>query len=52
MSSQSNNFKSLVKGNPVSQVIRALKMASPSVRNELMQEYSVNSIEALAVKLS
>lgn len=52
MSSQSNNFKSLVKGYPISQIIRALKMVSPPVRNELMQEYNVNNIEDLAVKMS
>ena len=52
MSNQANNFKNLVKGNPVSQIIRALNMVSSSVVEELKQEYNAKNIDELAIKLS
>lgn len=52
MSKQTENFKNLVKGNPVSSIIIALKIVKPSVREELMKEYGVKDIDALAIKLA
>lgn len=52
MSKQAQNFKELVKGNPVSNIITALNMVSSAVRSELMKEYNVNSVDALAIKLA
>lgn len=52
MSKQVNNFKNLVKGNPVNQIIMALNMVSSSVVEELKQEYNVTNIYELAIKLS
>lgn len=44
-------FKQLVKGNPISSIIKAIGFLQPSAKNALMEEYNVNSIEALAFKL-
>lgn len=51
MSKKTENFKSLVKGNPVGSIITAVNMLQPSVRKELMDEYKVYSVEELALKL-
>lgn len=52
MSKQAQNFITLVKGNPVSQIKRALGMLQPKVKNELMSHYNANSIDELAIKLA
>lgn len=52
MSNQANNFKNLVKGNPISQIIMALNMVSSNVVEELKQEYNAKNIDELAIKLS
>ena len=51
MSKQAENFKNLVKGNSVSSITMALSMVQPSVRDELMKEFKVSTIEELAFKL-
>jgi hypothetical protein len=51
MSRQAENFKNLVKGNPISSIVTAINMLQNSTRNELMQEYKVSSVEELAFKL-
>lgn len=51
MSKQAENFKSLVKGNPISSIVTALKMLKPSVRQELIAEFEVSAVDALAIKL-
>lgn len=51
MSKQAENFKNLVKGNPVSSIITAINMLNPSVRRELMNEYNTSSVEDIATKL-
>ena len=50
MSNQTENFKQLVKGNSINNIIIALNMA-PKVKEQLMKEYKVKSIEELAFKL-
>lgn len=50
MSNKTKNFKQLVKGNSINNIITALNMA-PKIKEELMREYKVNSIEELAFKL-
>lgn len=52
MSKQAENFKNLVKGNPISSIVTAIKMLKPSVREELMKEYNVSDANALACKLT
>ena len=51
MSKQAENFKSLVKGNPIGSIVTAINMLQPSTRKELMSEYNVSSVEDLAFKL-
>ena len=51
MSRQAENFKNLVKGNPISSIVTAINMLQSSTRNELMKEYNVSSVEELAFKL-
>lgn len=51
MSKQSENFKKLVKGNSIGNIVTALKMLQNSTKNELLKEYNVSSIEELAFKL-
>lgn len=51
MNRQAENFKNLVKGNPISSIVMAINMLQNSTRNELMKEYNVTSAEALAFKL-
>lgn len=51
MSKQSENFKNLVKGNPISSIVTAINMLQSSVRKELMEEYKVFSVKELATKL-
>lgn len=45
------NFKNLVKGNSIPSIIRAIDFLQPSVKQSLMKEYNVDSVEALAFKL-
>lgn len=45
------NFKRLVKGNALPQIIKAINYLQPAVKNQLMTEYKTNSVEALALKL-
>lgn len=52
MSEQAENFKNLVKGNPISSIKQALNILKPNVRKELMDEYGVTDVDALAIKLS
>lgn len=51
MSKQAENFKNLVKGNPIGSIVTAINMLQPSVRKELIEEYKVSSVEELATKL-
>ena len=51
MSKQAENFKNLVKGNPISSIVTSINMLQNSTRNELIQEYKVSSVEELAFKL-
>lgn len=51
MSRQAENFKNLVKGNPVSSIITAINMLQNSTKQELMKEYNVSSVSELAIKL-
>lgn len=51
MSVQTENFKKLVKGNSLSKIVQAINMLQSGARNELMKEYNVSSVEALATKL-
>lgn len=51
MSKQSENFKKLVKGNPIGSITTAINMLQSSVRNELMKEFGVSTVEELAFKL-
>nr|UVN09321.1 MAG: hypothetical protein [Bacteriophage sp.] len=51
MSKKAENFKSLVKGNPVGSIVTAINMLQSSTRKELMDEYKVSSVEELAFKL-
>jgi hypothetical protein len=51
MSKQSENFKKLVKGNPIGSITTAVDMLQSSVKNELMEEFGVSTIEELAFKL-
>lgn len=51
MSKQSENFKKLVKGNPISSITTAINILQFSVRNELMKEFGVSTVEELAFKL-
>lgn len=44
-------FKQLVKGNPIPSIISAINFLQPSAKESLMEEYNVNSVEALAFKL-
>jgi hypothetical protein len=39
MSKQSENFKKLVKGNPIGSITTAINMLQSSVKNELMKEF-------------
>ena len=43
MSKKAENFKSLVKGNPVGSIVTAINMLQSSTRKELMDEYKVSS---------
>lgn len=52
MSKQAENFKNLVKGNPISSIVNGLKMLKSSVREELMKEYNASGVDALAIKLA
>lgn len=45
------NFKQLVKGNPVSQIVKAINFLQPKFRQQLMSEYGVKTVEELAFKL-
>jgi hypothetical protein len=45
------NFKELVKGNPISQIKKAITYLQPGFRQQLMTEYKVDSVDALAIKL-
>lgn len=45
------NFKMLVKGNPIPSIIAAINFLQPSAKKSLMEEYAVDSVEALAFKL-
>lgn len=45
------NFKQLVKGNPISQIVKAINFLQPKVKQQLMSEYNVNNVEELAFKL-
>ena len=45
------NFKNLVKGGSVDNIIKALYYWDSNLREELMQEYNASSIEELALKL-
>lgn len=45
------NFKALVKGGSIDNIIKALNYWDNSLREELMQEYNASSIEELAFKL-
>ena len=51
MSRQAENFKNLVKGNPISSIVTAINMLQNSTRQELMKEYNTSSVEDLAFKL-
>lgn len=51
MSRQAENFKNLVKGNPIGSIVTAINMLQPSVRKEPIKEYGVSSVEELAIKL-
>lgn len=51
MSKQAENFKNLVKGNPLSSIIAALNIVSPTVKKELMTEFRASAIDELAIKL-
>lgn len=51
MSKQTENFKALVKGNPINMIVQAINMLQPKTKNELMQEYKVSTTEELAFKL-
>lgn len=51
MSKQAENFKNLVKGNPIGTIVTAINMLQPSTRKELMSEYKASSVEDLAIKL-
>lgn len=51
MSTQATNFINLVKGNNIGSIITAIKMLKPSVRNELLKEFSVSDVKELALKL-
>ena len=48
MSKQSENFKKLVKGNPIGSITTAINMLQSS---ELMKEFGVSTVEELAFKL-
>lgn len=51
MSRQAENFKNLVKGNPIGSIVTAINMLQNSTKQELMNEYKVSSVEELAFKL-
>lgn len=51
MSKKAENFKSLVKENPIGSIVNAINMLESSIRKELMDEYKVSSVEELAFKL-
>lgn len=51
MSKQSENFKKLVKGNPIGSITTAINMLQSSVKNEHMKEFGVSTVEELAFKL-
>lgn len=45
------NFKKLVKGNSIDNIIKALGMVQTYMLNELMEDYKCSSIEELAFHL-
>lgn len=51
MSIAVNNFKTLVKGNPIDKIIQAINFLQPNSIEELKKEYNVSTIEELAFKL-
>lgn len=48
---QKENFKALVKGNSIGNIVKALRMVQSYMLDELMSDYNCSSIEELAVKL-
>lgn len=52
MTTQAQNSIELYRGNPVSTILTALKFQKATIVNELKEHFGVNTLNALAEKLS